>query len=313
MADRNVSDLSSIGSISAEDDELHIVDISEASPADEDKKVLVSDLRDLMLAIQNLVAATTLAETDDLLVLDGTTPKSMTLPLLRGLMGNLIELKDYQETLTAPAIASGVLTLDLELGNVFHVTLDENVATLTLSNPPSEGVEATGSFDLNDMGTADTIDTILVNGVDILDGAPVTWDTDLDVTGDAIVTEVAGNSTVPNYIVTHDGAGVVTIHGANARGVLDNGLVVATTETGFTVTNKTDMSGGSASVGGSFTLTLRQDLTGSRTFAWPASIIWAGGTAPTITSGANTTDVFTFFTLDGGTTWFGMTGGQDFS
>jgi len=45
------------------------------------------------------------------------------------------EIKDYSETKTAPSSSSNVLTLDLEAGNVFEVTLTENVTTLTLSNP----------------------------------------------------------------------------------------------------------------------------------------------------------------------------------
>ena len=273
MADRNISDLSSIGLISAEDDELHIVDISEASPADEDKKVLISDLRKTM--------------------------------------GKLIELIDYQETLTGPISAAGTLTLNLELGNVFHVTLLENVSTLTISNWPVEGVGATGSFDLNDMAAADTLDTVLVNGVEILGGAE-TFDTNLATTATNVAAAITANSSTPNYTAT-SAAGIVTIVGLAARGVMDNGLVVDTTETGFTVTNEVDMSGGSTSVAGAFTLILRQDTTGSRTFAWPAGIIWAGGTAPTITSGANTIDIFTLISPDGGATIYGMTGGQDFS
>ncbi len=62
----------------------------------------------------------------------------------------------------------------------------------------------------------------------------------------------------------------------------------------------------------SFTLIQRQDATGSRTCAWPASVKWAGGTAPTITSTASKMDMFTFFTRDGGTTWYGTVGGQNF-
>lgn len=49
------------------------------------------------------------------------------------------ELKDYAETRTAPASASGVLTLKLENGNVFEVTLTENVTTTNLTNPPASG------------------------------------------------------------------------------------------------------------------------------------------------------------------------------
>src|SRR3989344_7999620 len=33
-----------------------------------------------------------------------------------------------------------------------------------------------------------------------------------------------------------------------------------------------------------FSLTLNQDSTGGRTVAWPSSVIWPGGTAPTLTA-----------------------------
>ena len=50
---------------------------------------------------------------------------------------------------------------------------------------------------------------------------------------------------------------------------------------------------------------------GSQTVNWPASVTWGGGTAPTLT--ASGTDVLTFITTDGGTTFYGMTGGLNFS
>jgi len=39
---------------------------------------------------------------------------------------------------TSPASATNVLTLDLQLGNSFSVTLTENVSTLTISNAPDD-------------------------------------------------------------------------------------------------------------------------------------------------------------------------------
>ena len=56
-----------------------------------------------------------------------------------------VELKDYSETSTSPASAGGALTLDLENGNNFSVTLTENT-TFTFSNPPVSG--KAGSFTL---------------------------------------------------------------------------------------------------------------------------------------------------------------------
>ena len=59
----------------------------------------------------------------------------------------------------------------------------------------------------------------------------------------------------------------------------------------------------------SFILKVKQDGTGSRTISWPAAVDWASATAPTISTSANAVDVFAFFTVDGGTIWYGFTPG----
>jgi hypothetical protein len=46
--------------------------------------------------------------------------------------------------------------------------------------------------------------------------------------------------------------------------------------------------------GGRYVLLLKQDATGSRTVTWPSSVLWPGGTAPTLTTGAAKVDVITF-------------------
>lgn len=112
-----------------------------------------------------------------------------------------IELKDYSQSHSTPVSSSGALTLDLENGNVFEVTLTENVTTTVFSNPPASGR------------------------------------------------------------------------------------------------------------GGSFKLILKQDGTGGRTFTWPASVDWAGSSAPTLTTTANAVDILTFLTTDGGTVWYGFLNG----
>jgi hypothetical protein len=104
---------------------------------------------------------------------------------------------------------------------------------------------------------------------------------------------------------------VIANTGATYTIDLENGNVFNLTLTGdCTYTFSNPPASGSA---GAFTLIQNQDGTGSRTVTWPASVEWAGGSAPTITSTASSTDVFTFITTDGGTTWYGFTGGQDFS
>jgi hypothetical protein len=115
------------------------------------------------------------------------------------------DLKDYAETSTTPAIAGGGVTLDLESGNVFEVTLTEDVTDLAFTNPP-----------------------------------------------------VAGKA-------------------------------------------------------GSLTLILRQDAAGGRAVAWPGVVRWSGGLPPTVSGAADAVDIYAFVTRDGGATWYGFRGGQDFS
>ena len=62
---------------------------------------------------------------------------------------------------------------------------------------------------------------------------------------------------------------------------------------------------------GSFTLILRQDAGGGNSTTWPASVDWAGGTAPTLSTDGSAVDVLTFLTVDGGTTWLGFAAGLD--
>ena len=62
--------------------------------------------------------------------------------------------------------------------------------------------------------------------------------------------------------------------------------------------------------GGSFTLKWIQDSS-NRTITWPASVDWAGGSAPSVTAGSAKVDVYTFFTVDGGTIWYGFQPGAD--
>jgi len=59
-----------------------------------------------------------------------------------------------------------------------------------------------------------------------------------------------------------------------------------------------------------FTLVWTQDAS-DRTISWPASVDWAGGSAPDVTSGSANIDIYTFFTLDAGTIWYGFQAGAD--
>jgi len=56
------------------------------------------------------------------------------------------KIRDYSETVSSPTISSGTLTLNLETSNIFTVSLNAAITTLTISNPPANG--SGGSFTL---------------------------------------------------------------------------------------------------------------------------------------------------------------------
>ena len=93
--------------------------------------------------------------------------------------------------------------------------------------------------------------------------------------------------------------------GTDAIDVSAGNVVTATVSTStqtFTFTNPS-ASGKSCS----FTLILTNG--GSQTVNWPGSVDWAGGSAPTLTTSG--VDVLTFFTVDGGTIWYGFPAGLE--
>tara|TARA_R110000824_G_scaffold116661_2_gene268233 strand:+ start:129 stop:995 length:867 start_codon:yes stop_codon:yes gene_type:complete len=59
-----------------------------------------------------------------------------------------------------------------------------------------------------------------------------------------------------------------------------------------------------------FTLVWTQDSS-DRTITWPTSVDWAGGSAPDVTSGSGKVDIYTFFTMDAGTIWYGFQAGAE--
>ena len=58
-----------------------------------------------------------------------------------------------------------------------------------------------------------------------------------------------------------------------------------------------------------FTLKVIQDSS-ARSITWHSSIKWAGDTAPTLSTGSGEVDVFTGYTVDGGTNYYMFTAGQ---
>jgi len=90
----------------------------------------------------------------------------------------------------------------------------------------------------------------------------------------------------------------------------------------FNVTLSSNITAFNISFGGtpltslsSFTLELIQDSTGGRTVAWSfvgKTLKWANGSAPTQTSTAFKSDIYTFVTRDFGASYYGFVRGQNF-
>jgi len=110
------------------------------------------------------------------------------------------------------------------------------------------------------------------------------------------------NPTVTNYVetpFTANSSTAITL-------ALTNGTVQIITLTGnCTFTFPTPTSGKS------FILLLKQDATGSRTVTWPASVKYAGGNSPTITSTASRLDILSYFA--DGTNWYGVVVAQNYT
>lgn len=96
--------------------------------------------------------------------------------------------------------------------------------------------------------------------------------------------------------------------GSIGGGTQDIDLTLGNVVSGTVDTSTTTFTFSNPSASGtccSFTLVLTNG--GSQTVNWPASVDWSGAAAPVLT--ASGVDVLTFFTLDGGTTWYGFLSG----
>jgi hypothetical protein len=126
--------------------------------------------------------------------------------------------------------------------------------------------------------------------------------------------------TQPSKAVTADANGVVT-HDAGISeeytSVTSSSNVVSlnlqlgnnfshdlTENTTISFTNPADSGKVSAA-----TLRIIQGST-ARTITWNSSIKWAAATAPVLSTGSGNVDVFVFYTVDNGTTYYGFTAGQ---
>jgi hypothetical protein len=100
---------------------------------------------------------------------------------------------------------------------------------------------ATGTVTLTG-GAAGSVDTITVDGVNIMSGA-VSFSTDLATTATAVASNINAHTSTPEYTAVAVGA-VITISATSGAGSTPNGFEVLATATTIT-TSTTDMAGGS--------------------------------------------------------------------
>ena len=106
-------------------------------------------------------------------------------------------LKDYGIENTSPASASAVLTLDLENGNSFDITMTESVTTLNINNPPASRNFGEFYLMLTQDGTG---------------GWSITWPSSVDWPGGTAPTQTtAANARDIYHMLTVDGG--TTWHG----------------------------------------------------------------------------------------------------
>lgn len=129
-------------------------------------------------------------------------------------------------------------------------SVNNSISSITIDGVEVYGgpaeVLATGSFEItggtNNPGV-NTVDEVLVNGVDVL-GTAVDWATSDEATATVVAAQITSNTSSPNYTATA-ASGVVTITAVAGTGSSPNGYTVAVTVGGDVTTgSETAFSGG---------------------------------------------------------------------
>jgi len=231
--------------------------------------------------------------------------------LIDGYTGTTAELNTLDVTTQGTSEASKVLTADAS----GDVTIADGAYDFDVASHD-------GTNGLKLAGTLVTATATELNLIDGYTGTTAELNT-LDVTtqGTAEASKVV---TSDGSLITNFADGVVqrpemkdyseTTVALSAAATVDIDL---TTGNVFTITpdqNTTFTFSNPSPTGKSCSFTLIWTQDGSdRTIAWPASVDWKDGSAPDVTSGSGKRDIYTFFTIDAGTIWYGFQAGTDMS
>lgn len=216
---------------------------------------------------------------------------------------NLSDLDDAAVALTnlgLTATAAEINILDGATLSTAELNILDGLTATTAELNILDGVTAT-TTELNKLDGV-TATTTELNYVDV--SAPGTSEA-----SKALVTDSLGNLRfqeelqVTTYLDT-----VVALSGVSVTIDCDEANTFTLTTSGNT-TFTFDYSGVNLTTDEAYAFTLRVTAGGTHTLSWPASVDWPGGTAPDAPADGET-DVFVFFTTDGGTTWYGFQAGD---
>lgn len=149
-------------------------------------------------------------------------------------------------------------------------TITNNSGAITYEVLSSGTVTLTG-------GAAGSVNTITVNGIDVLGGA-VAYNTSLTQTAADVAAQINNFKGTTEYMATSAGA-VITITALPGTGVAPNTFVVASTVTTITKTDA-NMAGGVASVNG-----VKYGYAAAGVISKLASQVWSGVNAASGTAG----------------------------
>jgi hypothetical protein len=275
----------------------------------------------------------TLAEVN---IMDGVTSTTAELNILDGVTATTAELNYLDITALGTTEASKAVTTDASNNIATTGTLASGNLAVT-GNQSITSSETTGNAFV-------VADNYLTSGVGInfftasagFNGYGVlSRSNNASATGIAIGAQIDGGTGIGLKVInygTGNGVFIDNIGSGNALSadggniVLTNGQYIeeyaATGTSGAVTINLNTGNNFSTALAGVVTYTFSNPATSGTVssftlkvvnngsaITWPASVDWPAGTAPTL-SASGATDVFVFYTHDGGTTWYGFTAGQ---
>ena len=187
-------------------------------------------------------------------------------------------------------VGSGVEILDFRGSGVSTAFYNSTSGIATIFFEGGVGVGSTNRFDFITVGAAVTINS---SGIFAPTGIITTTGANFN-SGDV------DKAVFKNYSEKVVNLGNTSTFGGTIN-LSEGNVFTATLNNNCAFTFNTGVSLGAIS----FTLVLTNDTTQGRTIVWPGTVKWPNNTVPLRTTDASRTDIWSFFTVDNGTTWYG--------